>query len=37
MIVCQIELFYAQGKFREALFPTIFAAAVVEIAKEGKE
>ncbi len=32
MIMLQIELFYMQGKFREAGFPTVFAAAVIEIA-----
>jgi len=36
MIMLQIELFYMQGKFREAGFSTVFAAAVVEIAKEAK-
>ena len=37
MIMLQIELFYMQGKFREASFSTVFAAAVVEIAKEAED
>jgi len=32
MIMYHIELFYMEGKFREASFPVIFAAAVIEIA-----
>jgi len=36
MVMLQIELFYMQGKFHEADFSTVFAAAVVEIAKEAK-
>jgi len=36
MIMLQIELFYIQGKFREADFSTVFAAAVVEIAVEAE-
>ncbi|HUV08998.1 MAG TPA: hypothetical protein VMX75_14795 [Spirochaetia bacterium] len=37
MIMLQIELFYTQGKFREAGFPTVFAAAVIAIEKEGEK
>ena len=37
IIMLQIELFYMQGKFREASFSTVFAAAVIEIANKMPE
>jgi len=35
LIMYHIEIMYMEGQFREADFPTVFAAAVIEIA-EGK-
>jgi len=37
MIMCQIEILYMQGKFQEASFSTVFAAAIIEIANKMPE
>lgn len=34
LVMYHIEIMYMEGKFREADFPTVFAAAVLEIANE---